>query len=84
MSPSASARWPESLRQAIPRVADRPFARPRAGQMIQSADIASRMLIFDTPARRFSNRIGVSPIRQPTVWHQYRISSWNEYPLDRT
>ncbi len=25
------------------------------------------MLILETPLRRFSNRIGVSPIRQPTI-----------------
>ena len=50
-------------------------ATRRAASRIQSADAASRMLIFELPARRFSNRIGVSPIRQPTVWHQYRISS---------
>ena len=42
----------------------------RAAKRIQSADTASRMLILETPARRFSNRIGVSPIRQPTVLHQ--------------
>ena len=46
--------------------------------MIQRAEAASPMLIFEVPDRRFSNRIGVSPIRQPTSLHQKRISSWNE------
>ena len=43
-----------------------------------SADAASRMLILEAPARRSLKTIGVSPIRQPTAWHQKRISSWNE------
>ena len=44
----------------------RPRSQRRAGGGSRARSPASRMLIFETPARRFSKRIGVSPIRQPT------------------
>ncbi len=48
-----------------------PRTRPSpSSSRIQSAEAASRVLIFDAPDRRSSNRIGVSPIRQPTRLHQ--------------
>jgi hypothetical protein len=48
-----------------------PRTRPSpSSSRIQSAEAASPVLIFDAPDRRFSNRIGVSPIRQPTRLHQ--------------
>jgi hypothetical protein len=45
---------------------------------IWRALIASALLIFELPARRFSKRIGVSPKVQPAWRHQKRISYMKE------
>lgn len=61
---------------------DGPRIRPIASRrMIIGALIASALLIFVTPARRFLNRTGVSPIRQQTCWQRKWVSSKKEFSL---